>query len=59
MQENTVGEISQELQHLIQRQLDVLHSESFSRMTDADLLEYRLRYTRIQELCQKLGAVQN
>ncbi|HZW93197.1 MAG TPA: hypothetical protein VFF64_09620 [Candidatus Eremiobacteraceae bacterium] len=55
MENHRVEELRAELNHLLEKQNEVLELRTFGGATDTDILEYEIRQDVIDEICNQLA----
>jgi hypothetical protein len=55
MEDHRAEELRAELNHLFERQKEVLESRTFGSASDSDILEYEIRQEVIHEICNQLA----
>jgi hypothetical protein len=55
MEDHRAEELRSELNHLFEKQKEVLESRTFGSATDTDILEYEIRQEVIHEICNQLA----
>ena len=55
MEDHRAEELRAELNHLFEKQKEVLESRTFGSASDSDILEYEIRQEVIHEICNQLA----